>query len=119
MGRATQGGDHLVGRGKGWLGINPPVVLLQRGNEAGKGLRMSQRGCRASQVQRSLSVGPLKAREIFPPKDLAEPFDREEEVTALGGKPALAVRGEGATGDDPVDMDVVLEGLPPGMEHQR
>ena len=44
--------------------------------------------------------------------------DGEEEVAALGGNPTRAVWGEGATGDDPMDMDVMLERLPPGMEHQ-
>ena len=64
-------------------------------------------------------MGPVEAREIFPPKDLGEPSDREEEGAALGGNPTLTVWSEGATGDDPVDMDMVLERLPPGMEHQR
>ena len=116
--RAPQGGDHLRGRGKRFLGIDDPGVLLQRGDEAGKCLGVSQGDCRAGKAQRSLDVSPVEAREIFPPKDLGEPFDGEEEVAALGGNPALAVWGEGAPGDDPVDMDVVLERLPPGMEHQ-
>jgi hypothetical protein len=93
-------------------------MLPQLGQEAGKGLGGSQGGGRAGKAQRSLGVSPVEAREIFPPQDLAEPFDGEEEVAALGGNPALVVWGEGATGDDPVDMDVMLERLPPGMEHQ-
>jgi hypothetical protein len=64
-------------------------------------------------------VGPVEARAILPPQDLGEPSDREEEVAALGGHPTLTVWSEGATGTDPVDLDRVLERLPPGMEHQR
>ena len=115
---APQVGNHLLGRAKGRLGIDHPGVLSQLGQEAVKGFGGSQGSCRAGTAQRSLGVCPVEAREIFPPKDLGEPFDGEEEVTALGGNPACAVWGEGATGDDPVDMDVVLERLPPGMEHQ-
>src|SRR6266446_3106286 len=97
MGRATQVGDHLLSRGKGFLGIDHPGVLPQRGHEAVKGLGVSQGGGRAGTAQRSLRVGLMEAREIFPPKDLGEPFDRDEEVAALGGNPTLAIWGEGAT----------------------
>src|SRR6516164_10629093 len=93
-------------------------MLPQLGHEAGKGRGVSQGGGRAGQVQRSLGVGPLEAREILAAQDLGQSSDREEEVAALGGNPARAVWGQGATGDDPVDMNVMLERLPPGMEHQ-
>ena len=115
---AAQVGDHLRGRGKGRLGIDHPVGLLQRGDEAVKGCGVGQGGRGARESQGVLGVGPLEAREILAAKDLGEPFDGEEEVAALGGNPPLTVWSEGATGDDPVDMDVVLERLCPGMEHQ-
>ena len=72
----------------------------------------------SGEAQGVLGGGPLETLEILAAKDLGQSPDREEEVAALGGNPALAVWGQGATGDEPVDMDVVLERLPPGMEHQ-
>ena len=104
---AAQVGDYLRGRGKGRLGIDHPVGLLQRGDEAGKGFGVGQGGRGTREAQGVLGVGPLEAREILAAKDLGQSPDREEEVAALGGNPALAVWGQGATGDDPVDMDVV------------
>jgi hypothetical protein len=118
MGRAAQVRHHLLGRGNRRLGIDHPGVLPQLGQEVGKGLGVSQGGGRAGKTQGSPGVSPVEAGEIFPPQDLAEPLDREEEVAVLGGHPARAVRGESPTRDDAVDMDVMLEGLPPGMEHQ-
>ena len=38
---APQVGNHLRGRGKRFLGIDDPGVLLQRGDEAVKGLGVS------------------------------------------------------------------------------
>ena len=117
-GRAAQVRDHLLGRGKGWLGIDDPGVLLQRGDEAGKSLGVGQGSRGTREAQDLLGVGPLEAREILAAQDLGQAFDWEEEVAALRGNPARAVWDQGATGDDPVDVDVVLERLPPGMEHQ-
>jgi len=83
MGRAAQVRDHLLGRGKGWLGIDDPGVLLQRGDEAGKSLGVA-RGVVAPAKRRTfLGVGPLEAREILAAQDHGQAFDWEEEVAAL------------------------------------
>ncbi len=114
MGIAAQVRDHLLGRGKRRLGIDDPGVLLQRSDEAGKNLGVGQGSRGTREAQDILSVGPLEAREILAAQDLGQAFDWEEEVAALRGNPALAVWDQGATSDDPVDVDVVLERLPPG-----
>jgi hypothetical protein len=118
MRRAPQGGNHLRGRGPRVRGLDAPGVLLQRGDAAVKGLGGSQGSGRTCTAPRSLGVSPVEACEIVPPQDLGEPLDRAEAGTALGGNPTRAVWGEGATGDAPMDMEVVLERLPPGMAPQ-
>jgi hypothetical protein len=60
--------------------------------------------------------GLLQAGEIAAPEDLRQGADGKEKARARGD-PAGAVRGQRAASDDAVDMEVLGEGLAPGVEH--
>ena len=62
-------------------------------------------------------MGDGEEVEILAAEDFRQGGGGEEESPAHGGEPALAVGAQGAVGDDTVDMDVLPEILPPGVEH--
>ena len=72
-----------------------------------------------SELEALLRIGVLQGGEIFAPKHPGERFDGKEKVAALGGYPAGAVWSQRSTGDHTVDMEVVVQGLAPGMQHHR
>jgi len=49
-------------------------------------------------------------------EDTAEHFDGKKKGM-LGGEPASVARSEAASGDDAVNMRMMLQSLIPGMEH--
>ena len=55
--------------------------------------------------------------EILAAEDLRKRGGREEESAPRRRQPALAVGAQGAVGDDAVDVDVLPQILPPGVEH--
>ena len=55
--------------------------------------------------------------EILAAEDLRERGRGEQEPVAHGGEPAPPVRAQAAVGDDAVDMDVLSQVLPPGVQH--
>jgi hypothetical protein len=61
----------------------------------------------------------LESGEIFATKHPRERFDRKEEVAVLGRNPALPVWRSGPACHPTVDMDVVFQGLAPGMQDHR
>jgi hypothetical protein len=56
--------------------------------------------------------------EVFAPEDLGEGADGEEKA-GRRGDPARAVGGEGAPRDDAVEVEVLRQILPPGVQDGR
>ena len=71
----------------------------------------------AGHAQLAGAMGVGEEVEILAAEDLRQGGGGEEESAAGWSQPALAVGAQGAVGDDAVDMDVLPEILPPGVEH--
>ena len=62
-------------------------------------------------------MGVGEGVEILATEDLRQRGGGEEGSAPRRSQPALAVGAQGAVGDDTVDMDVLPQILPPGVEH--
>ncbi len=117
VGIAAQVVHNLVGRVKGGLGIDDPLLLPQRREEALKGTGIGQGGGVARKLELAPAMGGRECFEILGAKHLAHRLDGKEECPVLGRNPAAAIGGQGTAGDHTVRMDMVLQVLPPGMEY--
>ena len=103
------------GPAEGGLGVDDPLGPGAGGEPAPELARVGQRGELAVEGEPApVEGGPEQGQELAP-EDAAEDADRQEEARPAGD-PARAVGGEPAAGDDAVDVGVVLEVLPPGVE---
>ena len=116
VGVAPEVGHDVGGAGERRLGVDDPVVRLQRGLQALEGAAVVE-AIGAGHTQFAVAMGGGEEVEILAAKDLRHGGGGEEETAAHGGQPALSVRTQGAVGDDAVDMDVLPQILPPGVEH--
>jgi len=55
--------------------------------------------------------------KVLGPEDLREGADREQEVATFGRDPLLLRGVQRPAGDDTVDMEVLVQGLTPGVQH--
>ena len=109
----------MLGRGKGRLGIDDPGLLPQRYEEALEGPRIGEGRRGPCELEAALAIGLLQGGEIFAAKHPRERVHRKEEVAPCRGNPAAAVWGQRPAGHHTVDMDMVFQGLAPGMQHHR
>ena len=114
---AAQIGDDLPWAGKRWLGIDGPVVGPQALEPRGKGTRLGERDGGAPELEALLGKGLLKSGEVLGSEDLGEGPDREQEVATFGRDPLLLRRVQRPASDDAVDMEGLLQGLTPGVQH--
>ena len=113
---AAEIGEYMFGAGEGRLAVDDPGVLAQLGEPRGPRRRLRESREAAREVQLAAIEGALQASEKPAAEDFGEGADREEEAGPRGN-PTRALRRERAPGDDAVDVDVLSEGLPPGVEH--
>ena len=116
MGIATQVGHDMLRRGKGRLGIDDPGLLPQWREEMLEGLAVHEGCCGPRTLEVALRIGTLEGGEIRAAKHPGERPHGKEKVAALGRNPAVALWRSGAAGDHTVDMDMVFQGLTPGMQ---
>ena len=116
VGVAPEVGEDIGGAGKRCFGVDDPVVRLQRGLQTLEGAGVVE-AIVAGHAQLAVAVGDGEEVEILAAEDFRQGGGGEEESPAHGGEPALAVGAQGAVGDDTVDMDVLPEILPPGVQH--
>src|SRR2546427_2785679 len=114
---AAEIGEYMFGAGEGRLAVDDPGVLAQLGEPRGPRRRLRESREAAREVQLAAIEGALQASEKPAAEDFGEGADREEEAGPRGN-PTRALRRERAPGDDAVDVDVLREGLPPGVEHR-
>ena len=115
VGVPTEVAEDLLGAGEGALGIHDPVDSPQLTEEAGEGGAFGQ-----------MRRAPGEGAAVRPRTRVAGRRDisRERRSTGLGpetegratGDPPRAVRGQGAAGDQTMEMEVLSEILPPRVE---
>jgi hypothetical protein len=119
MRRAAQGREDVLCRGTGRLGRDDPGLLPQWGEETleGPGVPQGRRG--PGTLETVLRLGAVESGEICAAQHPGERCDRQEQVAALGGYPAGRIWGHRPTGHHTVHMEVVVQGVAPGMEAHR
>jgi hypothetical protein len=70
-------------------------------------------------VQAALGEGLLEPVEVFATKDLGEGVYGEEELRTFRRDPATLLRSQSPPGDETVHVEMLVEILAPGVEHER
>ena len=91
------------------------AVWHTRPSHGGEGRRIGECGERAGEAELAGGEGAVKRLQVFAAEDPGEGADGEQEA-GRRGDPARPVLGERAPGDDTVQMQVLREILPPGVE---
>jgi len=105
-----------LGAVEGRFRIDGPFFMVeipQEGFEVPGILEMTERG-RKDQIS-SLEATFEEAEELTSEQGRQDSDGKEESFAA--GDPAVAVRRKAAPGDDPVEVGMIQEVLPPGMEN--
>jgi len=68
------------------------------------------------ELELSGSMSLLESGDEFAAEDLAENPDREEELVVTGANPASVVRRQATSGDDAMDVGMMLQLLVPGVQ---
>ena len=116
MGIAAKILQHLFGAAEGPFGINHPLDIAQGREVLGPLARIGKRLKRRCQCEPPRLEGLLQPVEEQPAEEPREHPHREEEA-GFAGNPPLAVRRQPPTGDDAMQMGMVQQVLPPGVEH--
>ena len=118
VGVAAEVLEDLLGAGEGPLGVHDPVGLPELIEPRREGVGLGEGGGRSGEGERALREGAPEGVEVLAPEDLGEGADGEEK-SRRGGDPARPIGGEGAPRDDTVQMNVLREVLPPGVQDRR
>jgi hypothetical protein len=116
MGVAGQVVENMVGTTEGRLGIDDPVLVAEFPEEVAEGLRQGEL------LKRSMKLEPVVLEQLTElvtellAEDLAECLDGQKE-SARRIDPTRTVRSKTASGNDVMDVGMMLEVLSPGMEH--
>jgi hypothetical protein len=119
MGIAPEVRHYLLGACKGWLGINDPLLLPEGVQPLDKRGGLRQRRCPRGKVELALGEGGMEAIEILPAKDPREGTHGEQELPMPRRKPPVLLGGQGATRDETMHVEMLVQVLPPGMEDHR
>jgi len=109
VGVASEVSENGVGPVEGRFGEDDPGLLEAAGDEVVEG-RLGKLAEQASAVSVAEPV------EVAGPEETAEHTDGEEKPAGTG-QPGAPVGGESTGRDDAVQVGMVDEGLPPGVEH--
>src|SRR5512147_6050 len=93
--------EDLFRAGKRALGVDHPVLAVQRVFQLAEALSVRELCTRTPQVEFTTLVGTGKAVEELAPEDLGQHANREQVVRAAGD-PAIALRREPTAGHDAV-----------------
>ena len=115
VGVAAQVGQYLTCVGKWRLAVNHPVPGLQRCPEALE-CPVLVGFVGAPQLHFAIAVGAGKGVMVLAAEDLRQRGGGEQEPPRRR-EPALSVRAQCAIGDDAVDMHILSQVLPPGVQH--
>jgi hypothetical protein len=109
--------EHMLRAAEGRLGIDHPIPAEQFPQECSEGPFRLQRFETAGKEKVSFSKSALQTRHELAAENTTEYLYRQEEGVAPRMDPPLAVWGKTAGGNHTVNMRMVLEVLPPRMEH--
>ena len=107
--------EHLGGAGEGPLGVDDPVGLAELSEPRCEGRGFGEGSERASEAERALGEGAAERGEVLAAEDRGEGADGEEKPRRRGD-PARAVGGQGAAGDDTVQVEMLGEILSPRVQ---
>ncbi len=112
---AAEIAQQVLGLGERALGVDHPVVTVERGSRLFPTGYGSQLGLSAK-IELAFVFERFEGLDVFLPKYPREGLDREQEVLRRAHESAAVVLQRPA-GNDAVHVRVSVEGLPPGMEH--
>jgi hypothetical protein len=118
MGIAREVLEDVLGLAQGFLRIDDPCGTPKSPQEALPGLRCRKLLTAAAQRELAPAVDVLQRREEQALEAPAEDLHRQEEVRAAG-EPSGPVGCQAPSGEDTVEMRVMVELLAPGMEHRQ
>ena len=116
VGIASQVVENMFGAAEGRLGVNDPGLLAEFPEEVVERVRRGELLKRAMELEAVLLEKFTKLVAELLAEDFAECLDGQEEA-ARRVDPSGAIGNKAASGNDVVDMGMMLEVLPPGMEH--
>lgn len=116
MGIAAEISQDLGGPAERLLGVDDPIDAPRRSDAGGEGRGLGQGGEIAKEVQGSGAEGSCQALKESASEQLGEWFDGQEKVRSAGD-PARAIRQETATWYDTVQVGMMRQRLPPGVQH--
>src|SRR5579863_386272 len=108
--------QHVLRPAEGLLHVDDPLMLKERLEEARERARLLEPSQRSVESEFVAAEETLQAVVELAAEDLAEYLLRQEDSRALGTPPAGAARGEAPGRYDAMDMRMVDERLPPGMQ---
>ena len=107
--------EHVFGAGEGALRLHDPVDRAQPTEEAGEGTTIDQWGGATREGELAVLVRTLHAGEILGPKDGRQRADGKQKRRSPADPPR-ALRRQGTTGDQAVQMQVLRERLSPRVQ---
>ena len=116
MGVAAQVFEDLLGSSEGRLGVDDPLLIAQRRQIAGKSGGIPERLDFAGKGKLGLLEHLLEVVEKQAAEQAREHLHGNQESRAAATDPALLIGGESAARDDAMQMGMVQEILPPGVQ---
>src|SRR5208337_2052235 len=98
------------------LGVDDEGALSQRAHALSESGGFSKRGQIAEEAEFAATESGVQAVEEQAAERLRQRVNGEQAV-GFAGDPSLAVEGDAAAGDKTMDMRVVDQRLPPGVQH--
>ena len=117
VGVARQVVQHVFWSAERLLHVNHPLVAVKRTEELCKATRLSEPRERSMEGEFLAPEQPFQSIRELAPEYLAEHVFGEEESRAPGPYPLGAAGGESPGRHHAMDMWMMDERLPPGMEH--
>ena len=115
---AAQVSQDLLRSAEGWLGVDDPFDVFESGKMLVKGVRLSEVSEVTEEAQYTCVKGVCQSLEKQASKQTRQNFDRQEEARPTSD-PSRTIDRRSSTGDDTMDMGVVMKVLSPGMEHSN
>ena len=117
MGVAAEIAEHLLGAGERRLGVDDPVDAGQVIEASSEGGGIGERAEFPGEAQPAAGEGGAQPAHEHVAEAPGEHAHRQEEAEWTGD-PACLVRCDAATGDDAVQVGMMVQRLAPGVQHR-
>src|ERR1700722_8792340 len=115
MGVASQIMQHMLGPAEGRLGIDDPVLTIERAQEDGESLLVVKWHALTEEAQLIAGKEAAQPGNELAAEDTAEHLDRQQK-SGTRRDPARVVCRESTAGHHAVDVRMRCEGLSPGVQ---